>query len=95
MADLEKTFDNVVDAEKGEEAAVAFAGFLAPLLVKSIVEGWTSFDVYDELYGLAVILIAEMALDSAARSAQIGGGIYILNRIARRYNVQQKIGGLV
>lgn len=95
MANLEGTFDNIADAEKALDAATAFAGFLAPLLVKTVIEGWTDFDTYDELFGLAAVLIAEIGLDDAKREAQIGAGIYILNRTAKRYGVQQKIAGLV
>lgn len=89
---LSTAFDTATDTEQWLTAVVVFVGFMAPLVVRSVLEDLTgSIDLPDEVYGVLVIIVAEFTLDEHKRHIQIGGGLYTVNQIAERFGAHEKL----
>jgi len=91
MADVADNFDQLADMDFWYDSSVLFAGFLAPTLIKNTLEGRLNKDLPDEAYGAAVVVIAEIVLDEYKRMAQLGGGLYVVDALATRFNVKSRI----
>lgn len=91
---ISDSYEQLASTDMWEDVIYVFVGFFAPVLFGRLVEGVGSFDVYDELYGLAVIVAAEFLMednDDLRRQVQLGGGLFTVDQAAERYNVKQRI----
>lgn len=91
MADLSDNFETLTDTDFAVDVAVVFAAFLGTALFKSVAEGFIPMDLPDAVYGIAVIVLAEMAGTDFQRPAQLGAGFYTADRAASRVNLQQRV----
>jgi len=98
---ISESYEQLASTDMWEDVIYVFLGFFAPVLVGRLVEGvGDSFDfnIYDELYGLGIIVAAEFLMednDDMRRQVQLGGGLYAVDVAAERYEVKQKIEGLI
>lgn len=93
MDGIEQAFDTLADADHWEEAVAVLGGFLAPTVVRNVVEGQTGFDVPDEAYGIAVIALGSYS-PMYARELQIGGGAYAADKALERFGLKSSIESL-
>jgi len=72
----------------------AVAGFMVSMMAKRAVEGRTSFDLPDEAYGGAVVVVSVAGLDGQnMTSMAAGGATYSADRAAERFGVKGLVGG--
>jgi hypothetical protein len=89
---IDEAFGNVADADMWEEAVAVAAGFLTPTLIRNVAEGRTNVDVYDEVYGLAVMALAAYS-PMYSGSLALGGGVYTLDTLMTRFDLKQTVTG--
>jgi len=98
---ISESYEQLASTDMWEDVLYVFLGFFAPVLFGRLVEGvGASFDfnIYDELYGVFVIVAAEFLMedsDDIRRQVQLGGGLYAVDRAAERYNIKSKIEGMI
>lgn len=95
---ISDSYEQLASTDMWEDVVYVFVGFFAPVLVGRLIEGVGSFDVYDSLYGLAVIVAAEFLMednDDMRRQIQLGGGLYTVDQLAENYNVKSRIEELI
>lgn len=90
MGSIDDAFDTVADSDMWEEAAAVFAGFLAPSIVANLAEGRTKWDIPDEGYGVAVIVLAQYS-PMYSGELSLGGGMYAVDKAAERFGVKNSI----
>lgn len=49
---LSDSYETLVDTDNWMLFAAAFVGFMAPVVIRNLLEGVTDFDVPDEVYGV-------------------------------------------
>lgn len=91
MADLNDSFDTLMDSGMWEDAAVAVAAFFAPTVLNNVADDYVPMDVPDEAYGLAVIAGAEFLPRQYRNPARIGAGVYALDQAAERVGIKSTV----
>lgn len=89
---IDEAFGNLADADMWEQAAAVTGGYLAPTLVRNVVEGQTDFDTYDELYGIAVMAGSGYSPIYSTEMA-VGGGLYSIDKALERFDLKQTVTG--
>lgn len=87
---MNEAFETLSDTSMWEDAAAVLAGFLAPSVARRMIEGRINQDLPDEVYGLAVVAGATY-LPQYQTMVQLGGAVYVADRVASRFGVQQQI----
>ncbi|WP_306056984.1 hypothetical protein [Natronococcus wangiae] len=85
--------ERLIDFDLWEEVALVFAGYLLPVVVKTVLEGRGIVELPDEVYGLISMVGAGYALDGRQRNAAaVGGGVYVADTVANgRIGVKQRL----
>lgn len=93
MQGITDSVDVLTEMDNYEEYAVGFGGFMAGTVTKNTVERFAPFDVPDEAYGLAVVVLAQMFIsgDGYRKAAQMGGGLYTADKAAERFGIKTKV----
>jgi hypothetical protein len=89
--DFGSAFDVLADDGFWTDAAMVFAGFLAPNLVANIVEGRLGSDLPNELYGIGTAAAAEIVGGRSYRMVTVGGGVYTADALAQRFDLKQTV----
>ncbi|WP_232703148.1 hypothetical protein [Halobacterium wangiae] len=89
-SDAMDALDELADPEFWSQAGVVFGGFMAPTVVRNLVEPNTTYDIPDELYGGAVVVGAQYS-PAYKREIMLGGGLYAVDKAAERWNIKQHI----
>lgn len=89
--DFGSAFDELADSDFWMDAAHVFAGFVLPNIAANIIES-RGPDLPDEAYGVAVVAGNEMFYGETMVSA--GGGLYVVDALARRAGVKTTITSL-
>jgi hypothetical protein len=90
LPDLSEQFGAIADSEMVVEVIVVFAAFMAPTVLRNVIEPNTPFDAPDELYGVLVAFLAGY-LPEYTNQARVGGGLYVADKAAERFNVKQRV----
>lgn len=85
---LSDSFDAVTDTDRWLTAAVVFVSFLGLTVIKAFLEDHMNIYLPDEVYSVAVIIVAEFVAGDYKRNIQIGGGLYTVDQLAERRNEQ-------
>jgi hypothetical protein len=93
MPDLSEAWQTVASVDNWESVAAATGGFLAPSVVRNIVEPRSPWDVPDELYGVAVMAGASYA-PMYGREMAVGGGLYTADKALERIGLKQTVTNL-
>lgn len=93
MADYADAFGVVADDDTWMPVVIALGAFLAGTLLQHVIEQRAGVDVpVDEVYGIAVIIAANMQFSGdTAMYATIGGGIHTAEALARRFGLKQRL----
>ncbi|WBE14029.1 structural protein VP6 [Saline Natrinema sp. J7-1 virus 1] len=85
--------ERLMDFEFWEEVLVIFAGYLLPVVVKTVLEGRGIVELPDEVYGVISIIGAGYGLEGSYKhSAIMGGGVYVADTAVNgRMNVQDRL----
>ena len=93
--DVTSNFETLADEEFIVETLVVFAAFLAPTVLQSVAEMVLPSSyinrIPDELYGVALVVVVEMADAPYKRQIQTGGGLYTTDKLAERAGVKQTV----
>lgn len=89
-SDMSDSFEAVMDFDFLEEVAVLFAAFLAPSLIRILVEDLLPFDVPDAAYGVALALAAGYA-PMHQNWIRAGGALYSVDKVAARVGIKQEL----
>lgn len=86
------TIGGMEPAEFAQDAGAVLAGYIAPALGRAAVEGVLPWDLPDEVYGAVLIGGIEYGTDGGktARYVQLGGGVYIAEKVLERLGVKEK-----
>lgn len=90
---LNDSFDVLLDEDEWMEAGAVFAGFMAPSVVRNLLEGGMPFDAPDELYGVATMVGGQYA-PMYANAISLGGGVYVADKLAERAELKQRVTAL-
>jgi hypothetical protein len=92
-SDLTKSFSKVADGDFAQNVLVAFAAFMAPVVMKNTVERFVNLP--DEVYGLVVAVGAYNFLSGdMAKYGAAGGGLYTADQLAERAGIKSTVEGL-
>lgn len=86
--DFGDAFDQLANDDFWIDVGAVFAGFMAPNILAGAVEG-VGPDLPNELYGIAVAGVSEMAFDSTMGA--VGGGLYTTDVLAQRLGIRQRV----
>jgi len=95
MVDFGDSFDQLADTGMWENVMVLFGGFFGATLIKNTIEGRADIDAPDEVYGLVVVALSAAMLDGAYQQfGAAGGGLYVVDKAAERFNIKSKVQGV-
>lgn len=89
---IDEAFGTIADAGTWEQAGAVFAGFLAPTLARNVIEGNTSIDTYDEVYGVGVMAASPYSPKYSGEVA-VGAGLYTLDTVLERTGYKETVTG--
>lgn len=92
MAELNDSIDPLMEDDYWMDVAAIAGGYGASMVLNTAVEDSVPFDVPNEAYGVAVGAGSFYALDGdMAKMGAAGGGVYVLDSLAQRAGVKEKI----
>ena len=90
MDELTDSFEMLMDTDLWLQAVVILAAFLAPTVLRNVLEGRLPFDVPDEGYGIGVIVGAQY-LPAYRAETTTGGAVYVVDKAAERADLKQQV----
>jgi len=87
--DFGGAFEALASEEYWIEILLVFVGFLVPVVVANVIEGYMGFDLPNEVYGLGTMAGVEMVSDQ--HMATVGAGVYTADVFAERVGLKQSV----
>lgn len=92
MANVANDLGALMDAEMWMDVAIVLVGFIAPVLLANTVDDVV--DLPDEIYGIVVIAISNLAMDRRTKQSKmltLGGGLYTLDQLLERVGLKDRV----
>jgi len=91
MPDFSESFDALTDPDMWIDVATVGAGYMGASVAQTTIDGMTSFDVPNEVYGAGVVAVGYGMDFPQSGKVATGGALYTVDSLAQRAELKQEV----